>query len=363
MLHISKVRSVLFLKILCFLTGNEQISLVFLVFLATNYFVTPKRNKTFNLLRSNVTHINLLINIIFMVTDKEIFDVLKDWNPWWADKNKLNLYVGITRNSYKAIFNYISQREILIFKGVRRSGKSTILYQIIDYLLNNGVKTEQILFVNLEDKKLSDVSLEDIYSSYRKNLNNNKKAYIFLDEVHRKEDWEFWIRKKYDLKTNDKFFVSGSCSYLLEKEYSTLLTGRNITFTIYPLSYKEVLEFSDLKLDYNKISKGLITTDLKYQLLNLLKDYFKTGGFPEVFLSPKINKKRLLGQYFDDILYKDVVDRYDLTSSKVKDLSLYFMNNISNKYSLRNVRSALNISYDTIKDYLSYFKESYLFFD
>lgn len=83
---------------------------------------------------------------------------------------------------------------------------------MIDGLLKKGVSPEQILFVNLEDKKLVMDSLQDIYPNYRQKVNLDKKAYVFLDEIHKKKDWESWIRKKYDLKTSDKFVISGSCS-------------------------------------------------------------------------------------------------------------------------------------------------------
>ena len=86
--------------------------------------------------------------------------------------------------------------EITIITGIRRSGKSTFMYQMIDQLLKEGVNPKQILFVNLEDKKLTNDSLDDIYLSYRKEMNLDKKAYIFFDEIHKKEDWESWIRKK-----------------------------------------------------------------------------------------------------------------------------------------------------------------------
>lgn len=115
-----------------------------------------------------------------------------------------------------------------------------------------GNKGNQILFVNLED------------------INADKKAFIFLDEIHRKEGWEFWIRKKYDLKTNVKFIISGSCSYLLKREYSTLLTGRNITFEVFPLSFEEFLTFKNMSLDKTKLKKGIVTEKTRLEILMIL---------------------------------------------------------------------------------------------
>ena len=287
---------------------------------------------------------------------------LSEWNPWWENKELLKKLIGMHRPKYDYLIDSINIKEIVIITGIRRSGKSTLMYQMINKLLENGVDQKQILFVNLEDKKLANESLDDIYLTYRKILNPNKKAYIFFDEIHKRQEWESWIRKKYDLKTNDKFIISGSCSYLLKKEYSTLLTGRNIMFEVFPLSFEEFLSFKELKIDKENIRKGIILEKTKIIILNYLEEYLTIGGFPEVFFKEEQFKLKILEQYFDDILYKDIIDRYDLNSQKTRDLALFLITNFTSLISLRNLRNSLGISYDTIKDYLSYFKEAFLFF-
>ena len=287
---------------------------------------------------------------------------LNEWNPWWESKEAIDELKGKPRPKYENLINSIKLREITVITGVRRSGKITLMFQTIARLIDKGVQAEQILFVNLEDKKLLNDSLDDIYGCYRENINLDKKAYIFLDEVHRKEGWESWIRKKYDLKSNEKFVVSGSCSYLLKREYSTLLTGRNITFEVFPLSFEEFLLFKDLRIDKEKLKKGIILEKTKFSISKSLKEYMSYGGFPEIFFKPRQYKTMVLEQYFDDILYKDVVDRYNLNVQKAKELALFFMANFTSLMSLRNLRSSLKISYDATKDYLSYYKEAFLFF-
>lgn len=286
-----------------------------------------------------------------------VIGILKEWNPWWENKELVTELEGRTRPVYNDLLDSVNMKEITIITGVRRSGKSTLMYQMIDRLLNK-YEPEQIFFINLEDKKLSKYSLEDIYKGYRENINPGKKAFIFLDEVHKKEGWESWIRKKYDLRTKDKFVISGSCSYLLKKEYSTLLTGRNLAFEVYPLSFREFLAFKGIEANNTKV----ILEGTKYSILKNLKQYLELGGFPEVFFKPERFKAKLLGQYFDDILYKDIIDRYSLNSQKAKDLALFFMTNFTGIVSLRKIRGSLGLSYDSIKDYLSYFKEAFLFF-
>jgi len=287
---------------------------------------------------------------------------LNEWNPWWEDISLLEKLKGKERPIYKLLLNSIKIKEITIITGVRRSGKSTLMYQMISNLLKTGIKPKQILFVNLEDKKLIENSLDDIYLSYRENINADERAFIFLDEIHKKDGWESWIRKKYDLKTEDKFVISGSCSYLLKKEYSTLLTGRNITFEVFPLNFREFLLFKNIEIDVEKIKGRVVLEKTKILIKKELKNYLELGGFPAVLEKPEEYKKELLEQYFDDIIYKDIVDRFNLNSQKTKDIALFFMTNFTSLASLRNIRNSLKISYDTVKDYLSYFKEAFLFF-
>ncbi len=287
---------------------------------------------------------------------------LNEWNPWWEGGGLIGELKGKDRPQYASLIDSVEIREITIITGVRRSGKSTLMYQMIDHLLEEGTDPEQILFVNMEDKKLAKDSLDDIYQCYRENLNLDKKSYIFLDEIHRKDGWESWIRKKYDLKTDDKFVISGSCSYLLKKEYSTILTGRNLTFEVFPLSFEEFLLFKNIRIDKSKIKRGIFLEGTKFSVLKCLSEYLNNGGFPEILLKQEEYKTRMLEQYFDDILYKDIVDRYNLNAQKTKDFALFLMTNFTNAVSLRNVRNSLKLSYDTIKDYLSHYKESFLFF-
>lgn len=287
---------------------------------------------------------------------------LVEWNSWWESKEVSEELKAKPRPQYKQLLESVEIKEITIITGVRRSGKSTLMYQMIDNLLKKGTDPKQILFVNLEDKKLVKDSLQDIYESYRQNINSDKKAFVFLDEIHRKKDWEAWIRKKYDLKTKDKFVISGSCSYLLKREYSTLLTGRNVTFEVMPLNFEEFLLFNNILVDKSNLKKGLLLEKTKLRILKSLDEYLALGGFPEVVLKSKTFKTKLLEQYFDDILYKDIIDRYNLNSQKTKDLALYLITNFTSLISLRNLRNSLKISYDTTKDYLAYYKEAFIFF-
>jgi len=285
---------------------------------------------------------------------------LTEHNPWWVTKKVPDELKGLLRKGYELLVKSVEIREITIIIGVRRSGKSTLMYQMVDRLLSQGVAPEQIFFVNLEDLSLSKHTLDDIYNGYRNIINPDKKAYIFIDEIHRREGWESWIRHHYDSQSNCKFVISGSCSYLLKREYSTLLTGRNLAFEVFPLSFKEFIDFSRLDIDLQKAQGGLVLETQIHQIMKALNDYIEFGGFPAVFFTSKEFKGRLLQQYFDDMLYKDIIDRYNLNSKRAKDLALFLLTNFTGMLSLRTLRGALGLSYDTIKDYFAYFIEAYM---
>ncbi len=293
-----------------------------------------------------------------------LIDILSEWNPWWfKKKEELKELSGIERPEYKELIKTVNLKEITVITGVRRSGKSTVMYQMIKKLIESGVDSKNILLVNFEDEVLNETSLEDIYLEYREKINPDKKSFIFFDEVQKKQKWERWIRKKYDLKTEAKFVISGSSSHLLKKEYSTLLTGRIVAFEIMPLSFKEFLQFSGIKPEQKLLKKGIVSNKDKIKIQNALEKYINEGGFPEIFFKEKKQKRLVLTNYFEDIIFKDVVDRFNIKSQKPKELAKYLITNITGKTSLRKLREATDLSYDQLKEYLSHFFEAFLFFE
>src|SRR3989338_1112696 len=277
---------------------------------------------------------------------------LNNWNPWWNTGIVPDALNGIARTIDVTIFGTLKIREITVLTGIRRAGKTTIMYQMIGFLLKD-VKPAQILYVNLDDETLKKESLENIYNLYRQSKNPQGKAYVFLDEIQNIQDWQYFLKKHYDLRDNVKFIISGSSAKLLKGEYATLLTGRNLTFNIYPLAFKEYLKFA--KADYTQI-----TTAIKNNILHHLNNYLEYGGFPEVFFKESELKRLLLKQYFDDIIYKDIISRHNVTSAKITELAVYLLTNMSNAFSYRSIRNFTKLSIDSINDYIAYLEEAYM---
>ena len=165
-------------------------------------------------------------------------ELLNNWNPWWTSKEVPNILKGRTRSINHLIFKVLKEKEVIALTGIRRCGKTTIMYQMIEVLLKS-FNESQILYINLDDELLKKESLETIYTTYKQYKNPELPSFIFLDEIQNIDEWERFIKKYYDLNEKVKFVVSGSSASLLKGEFSTLLTGRNITFTIMPLSFRE----------------------------------------------------------------------------------------------------------------------------
>lgn len=281
---------------------------------------------------------------------------LNNWNPWWTSGTVPEVLKGTRRDDLDPlIFKALDVREITALTGIRRGGKTTAMYQMVDLLLAKKFKPSQIVYVNLDDEALKRESLEAVYNAYRQNKNPSEKAFIFLDEIQNVDGWEKFLKKHYDLRDDAKFVVSGSSSGLLKGEYSALLTGRNLTFRISPLSFREYLAFSKITTDAK-----IATTAVKNRILYELNAFLENGGLPEVFFKEKELKHVLLKQYFDDVIYKDIVSRHNINPKKITELAVYLLTNIANAFTIRKIRNFTGLSIDSIKDYISYLEDAFL---
>ena len=285
---------------------------------------------------------------------------LKKWNEWWLLKKVPPERTKIIRSEkLKKLTKLLSAPEMIILSGVRRSGKSTLIYQLIQNLLEKKVKPENILYFNLDEplEKKGVKILQDIYSSYLELQNPKGKIYLFLDEIQNIDNWHQWIKSNYDLHGGKiKFILTGSNSSLLNDSLSKHLTGRTLIEHIYPLSFKEFLTF-------NKIS--IPDADLEEEKIrHHLGNYFKKGGFPEAVLEKNkyVNEKRLR-DYFDGILFRDVISAKKIReTAKMKDLAYFALTNISNPLSYSKIEKTIGLNIVSVKEYLSYLEDAFLLF-
>jgi len=284
----------------------------------------------------------------------EIITILEDWNFW-----KKPLEIGIPRFFYlKKLKKLLSSEQIIVITGVRRSGKSFIMKQLAKELIKNGVNKNQILVINFEDPRFVELNpklLQQIYETFLEFLNPKGRPYIFLDEIQEVQKWEKWVRTMQELKKAN-IILSGSNAKLLSKELGTLLTGRHLDITVFPLSFKEFLNFNDI---YPKDEMDLVSK--KIELKRLMRNYLEFGSFPEVVLRKE--KKEILLAYFEDILNKDLVKRYKIRKpEQLKALIKFYFSNLSSLITFSSLEKSLKISADTIEKFSNYFETAYLTF-
>ncbi len=288
------------------------------------------------------------------------------------DKDKIRLYLlDFQKRHFDLIDRELKIKEsnkIQTIIGARRVGKTYLLFNKIKSLQEAGISREQIVYLNFESPILSDVSYKDIggiiemqWSIFPEII--KKKLYIFIDEPQVINKWELAVRDIND-RYNCYIFLTGSSSKLLSKEIATSLRGRSLTNLLLPLSFREFLKFKEFKFDINKID-----TEAKSKIINYLEEYLLFGGYPEVVLEEDKNEKlKIVRDYFDLVIYKDIVERHNLKNTKIIK---WFMNSLINstakELSINNLYNTLKsqgmkISKNTLYSYFSIFEDSFFIF-
>ncbi len=259
----------------------------------------------------------------------------------------------------------LNSNKIVTLVGVRRSGKTFILYDLVNQL-RKQIDNENIIYINFEDDRLFGLKADGLgllidayFEMYPQK--RDEKIYLFLDEIQEVEGWEKFVRRIYDT-LNAQIFITGSSSRMFSKELASALRGRTITYEIFPLSFKEYLNFKDIDINlYSSKSLSFIK--------NAFEMYLKEGGFPEiVFEEDKDIKLRILRDYVDLIIYRDIIDRYNIKNlSLLKFLVKYTFSNPATLLSFNKLYNELKtlgfkLSKDTLFDYFSYLTDAYALF-
>jgi len=279
-----------------------------------------------------------------------MLDLMLEMNPWWGN-NKFD-FPGLPRELYLDILEkYIDNKDVILLSGLRRVGKSTILKQIIYKLIfNKKVDPKLILYLSLDSYILKDYSIYDILQEFRKanNIELGQKVYLFLDEVTAKESFNQELKNLYDLGNIKVFASSSSASKLIDKK--AYLTGRSRILAIEPLIFYEFLLFRGYLNKKNP----------KYLLENYFKEYMEFGGIPEYVLT---KDPTYITSLVDNIIYKDIVAVNGIKNAEiVKDLFRLLCERVGKQLSYTKIGAVLGIDKDTVKKYIGYFVDTYLFY-
>ncbi|MGA1821376.1 MAG: ATP-binding protein [Thermoplasmatota archaeon] len=292
---------------------------------------------------------------------------LKNINYWWTEGSVKDADHGIIRRKYiQRIEERTEIERIICISGVRRSGKSTLVYQYIRGLLEKGVEPKKIVLVKV-DLCLRDLDdLRDIISVYKELTGidpQNDRAYLFFDEVHYMDDWQVQVKEFIDMKYRSRFFVLGSSVTMMFKDASESLAGRISFIHVDPLSFREYLIFSGFDLPgeapLDDMHKALI--DKKDLILHHLGNYIETGGFPEWFKINDIERWRriLFEDYLSLILMKDIVHVFKIKDPRLLENLVREVAHLScERFSYKGLSERLDSDRETIKLYLYYLKTS-----
>lgn len=276
-----------------------------------------------------------MVSIRFDTMDEStLLEIARTWS-FWDREIPRSVPRGI------ALPKSLSDRVAIIVQGVRRCGKSTLLTQMVPrYKLN----PRHCMFVNFEDPRLLGAldytTLETLVTAFDAKHARARRRTYFLDEIQWVDGWANWLRSKLDRPNGNVYVVSGSNAHLLSGELSGLLTGRHMTVELYPFDLHE-----------SRVSKPKTT----------VTDYLESGGFPEPLASS--DRDRLLRQYFNDIVERDVRERVGARSGLVvRQLVQMVFESTGSELSLRRIAATCGIAVDTAATYLDACEHAYLLF-
>ncbi len=285
---------------------------------------------------------------------------LSKWNSWWRDGSVKKELLGKRRNSFYEIIKFADKRQIIAIKGQRRVGKTTLMYQIIDYLLKEmKIDKFKILYFSF-DEEIEEI--DRLLDFYQKDVLKNKidkfdKIYLFFDEIQKLKDFSKKIKILYDLNPNLKIFISGSGSLEIDKGYKENLTGRCIEFILKPLTFKEYLDFKNINVDKERVN--VYIKDLEIELLK----YILNSGIIEVINE---DDEEFIRKYFIDsilnrIIYQDITQSFRISEP---EMMIKIFKIISSRpgsiLNYQNLSMELGRDRRTIEKYIDYLKYSML---
>jgi predicted AAA+ superfamily ATPase len=287
--------------------------------------------------------------IIFLMK-KKIKQIIRDFHrqkPFKVKKRELQLP--------------INTQKIITLMGVRRCGKTSILYDTINRLTQT-IPKEQILFFNFEDERfeLNQENLDVILQSYMELYPEieMKNVYLFFDEIQNVEGWERFVRRVYD-SVSQNIFITGSNSKLLSRDIATSLRGRTISYEVFPLSFAEYLAFQDIEVD-------LYSTKSLAMINNRLEKFLHEGAFPETVILDNRIREKILRDYYNVMIYKDLIERFSIKN--IEALKFFLRRILASSTKLVSVNKIYNdlkssgfkVGKNSLYGYLGYVEDIYL---
>jgi predicted AAA+ superfamily ATPase len=283
---------------------------------------------------------------------EEKFNTIRKYNFWDEKISELGYY----RAHYAGkIYACTGNRLVKVLIGQRRTGKSYILRQLANKLIDNRIDRKNILYVNKEyldfDFITNYTDLDDFVKFYKKQLKVSGKIYLFIDEIQNIAGWEHFVNScSQDFVDEYEIFISGSNSKMLSGELATLLSGRYVNFEIFPFSFSEYL--------------GILKRECTKQ--NFI-EYMESSGLPELFnLQSDELRRNYVSAIKDTVFLRDIIQRYSIKEPKLlEDIFVFLVNNAANLVSITNIVNYFKnlgrkTTYDTVSTYIGYMEDAFL---
>ncbi len=291
---------------------------------------------------------------------------LIDFNPWWSSGAvPERLLEDKHRHLFREILDLLPTRQIVSVIGLRRTGKTSLMYQVIAHLLEKGVPPQRILYFSF-DKKIS--SVDELVKTYTKDItmeeNIMEQSYLFLDEIQKLDDWEDQIKILYDRKLPLKILLSGSSSLTLESGGKETLAGRNYILRLDPLSFKEYIDLKGVDIpvytDNERTYKKVRIQEEKF--MALLHRSVRYQGLPETIdMDEELSFRYIRSSIIDQVIYKDIPSFYSVENPKVlEELLRVIAERPGMLLRYDSLASDLSRTRQTISNYVSYLERSFL---
>ena len=314
----------------------------------------------------------------------DIKEILARTNIWWEKKENIDhLVESLERSEVEVIKEDLKMHRITAVIGPRRTGKTTVLFQSIKKLIEQGTNPKNILFVSLDNTTLRMATknmLEDVFQEYFQELLKEKpaelknKVYIFLDEVQKEEGWAEWLKNKYDFFKAIKFIISGSSALHILKKTRETLVGRVSTHFLLPLTFHQFLGLQGIKMPqlfHQKITgkevKECYEIWKKEELTckKLLEEYILVGGFIEWFKVKDIYKweRYLQEDIIEKLFLGDIISEYNIKDKEaLKRFIIVLSKSQGNLFSLHSLGKEALIGKDVVENYAAILKDGFIIY-
>lgn len=315
-----------------------------------------------------------------IIEDVKLRHLLNRHNPWWADERVRLEVPEVQRQAYEeamAILKREELRRFAVISGVRRVGKTTVLRQLINSLLEEGVPPSNILYLSFDNPMLKLAGMEQVLRVYEESYPKNGLRYMFFDEIQYADEWSLWIKVLYDMHPEVRLVATGSASPYIEKGARDSGVGRWQVLRMPTLTFREYCRLQKISgLPEQRLSGEEMVALSTAQLQELMapmqgiaahwNHYLTMGGFPELLKLPDVMEaQRLLREdVVDKVIQRDIPSLFDVrNSTQLEKLYLYLCLQTGNLTNLSHIASGLgNISVPTVTRYIEFLKDANLIY-